>query len=66
MRKEMLSSEDYAMMTGFHMLISELMQILHCRVIHHMPGQDDHEVIPVIRESLELRIEFHQVHAAER
>ena len=53
-------------MACLHMLISEVIQVLHRSVIHYVPSQDNHVAVSVIRESLELRIEFHQVHAAER
>ncbi len=62
----MLSSKNDAIMTRLHVLILELIQILHRSVVHDVPGQDDHEVVSMIRESLELRIEFHEIHAAER
>lgn len=48
------------------MLVTELIQVFHRRVIHHMSSQDDHEVVPVTGKSLELRVKFHQIHAAER
>ena len=66
MRKEMLSSKNHAVMTRLHVLILELIQILHRSVVHDVSGQDDHEVVSMIRQSLELRIEFHEIHAAER
>ena len=66
MRMEMPSSQDHAVMARLQMFIAELIQILHRSMVHHMPGQDNHEVVPMSRKSFESLIEFHEVHAAER